>query len=199
MDFLRPKRRSKLVAGAALALAVASTPTAGAEWRPSAEIRAYRAEADTYVSAAEPNKNFGRTTALRADGSPQTTVYLRFRVKRLKGDITDVTLLLHAQAGARTSYQVRRVRHDEWRERRLTYENAPRLSLRYASSKPVRRGAWSAVDVTPFVTDDDELVSLAITTRSALGVVFASRESRRGPRLVVRTANGKGPGSAPEP
>jgi hypothetical protein len=151
------------------------------------------------VSAAEPNKNFGRTTALRADGSPQTTVYLRFRVKMLRGDITDVTLLLHAQAGGRTSYQVRRVREDEWRERRLTYENAPRLSLRYASSKPVRRGAWSAVDVTPFVADDDELVSLAITTRSALGVVFASRESRRGPRLVVRTANGKGPDAPPEP
>lgn len=137
-------------------------------------------------------------TALRADGAPQTTIYLRFPLGKLKGDVTDVTLLLHAQAGARTSFQVRRVRQDEWRERGLTYATAPRLSLRYASSKPVRRGAWSAVDVTAFVADDDERVSLAITTKSALGVTFASRESSRGPRLVIRT-QGNGSGQEEEP
>lgn len=187
VNVVRSKTGRRLVAGTVLALAVASTATAGVQEKPSTEIRAFRPEADTYVSAAQPQRNFGRLPALKADGSPLTTAYLRFRVRKLQGAIVGVTLLLHAHAGARTSYQVRRVQEHEWREGRLTYVNAPRLSLRYASSKPVPRGAWSAVDVTPFIADDDGPVSLAITTRSRLGVVFESRESRHSPRLVVRT------------
>lgn len=156
-----------------------------------ADIRAFSPEADTYVTAARPETNFGSSRLLRADGAPRQTVFLRFRLRKLKGEITSVTLLLHAQAGARASYQVRRVYFDEWRERGLTFENAPRLSLRYVSSKPVRRGIWSAVDVTSFITDEDEVVSLAVTTRNARGVVFQSRESSHGPRLVVRTGREK--------
>ena len=184
---LRSKTGTRVVAGTVLALAAASTATAGSQQKPSTQIRAFSPEADTYVSAAQPQRNFGRLQALRADGSPLTTAYLRFRIRKLRGEIAGVTLLLRAQAGASTSYQVRRVRENEWRELRLTYENAPRLSLRYASSKPVRRGAWSAVDVTPIVAQKDDLVSLAVTTKSALGFVFQSRESKHGPRLVVRT------------
>jgi len=175
------------MAGILLALAAVSTATAGPQQKPSTQIRAFSPEADTYVSAAQPQRNFGRLQTLRADGSPLTTAYLRFRVKKLRGEIVGVTLLLHAQAGARTSYQIRLVREHEWREGRLTYQNAPRLSLRYASSKPVRRGAWSAVDVTPIIAQDVDRVSLAVTTKNTLGVVFASRESTHGPRLVVRT------------
>lgn len=185
MDVSRSKAVSGI--GVALVFAVAATASTGARSRQSNAIRALTPEADTYVSAARPETNFGRSRSLRADGSPRTAAYLRFRLKKLNGEITSVTLLLHARGPARTSFEVRRVYEDEWSERGLTFENAPRHSLRYASSKPVRRGAWNAVDVTSFVTDDLGRVSLAVTTRSPRGVVFESRESRRGPRLVVRT------------
>jgi hypothetical protein len=175
----------KILSGIALTCAVVVTGSAEAQ-PPRSELYAFRAEADTYVSASRPEANFGRARTLRADGAPRQTTFLRFRLGDLKGEVTSVTLLLHAQAGARTSYQVRRVYEDEWRERGLTFDNAPRSSLRYVSSKPVRRGIWSAVDVTSFVTDDPERLSLAVTTRSALGVVFESRESDHGPRLVIR-------------
>jgi hypothetical protein len=183
------KRGSK-AAGTALVLVLASTATAATAAAGEGDeggIRAFRPEADTYVSAAKPRRNFGRAGALEADGAPQAIVYLKFRIKKEKGAIDGVTLLLHATSGGRTSYQVRRVEAAEWREQRLTYSNAPRLSLRYTSSKPVPRGAWSAVDVTPFVEEDDGVVSLAITTKSPRGIVFASRESDRGPRLVLVT------------
>jgi hypothetical protein len=186
------RSRSSSGIGIVLVFAVATAATAGAKTRPSAAIRALIPEADTYVSAARPETNFGASRSLRADGSPATTAYLKFRLKRLKGEITSVTLLLHARGPASTSYEVRRVYRDGWRERRLTFENAPLLSLRYVSSKPVRRGAWSAVDVTSFVKEDVTLISLAVTTRSSRGVVFESRESNHGPRLVVRTRDDKG-------
>jgi hypothetical protein len=177
----------RLLVGAVLTLAAASTTAAGTDENKRTQIRAFKPEADTYVTAAAPERNFGSARLLRADSSPRATIFLRFRIRKLEGDITSVTLLLHGRAGARSSYQVRPV-HGRWREQQLTYENAPELSRRYASSKPVRLAAWSAIDVTPFVVDDEARVSLAITTRSSTGVAFASRESERGPRLVVRTS-----------
>jgi hypothetical protein len=190
-----------VAAAGALTLAVAGGSIV-ARGQPSNELLAIKPDADTYVSADRPRTNFGRSRSLRADGSPQATTYLRFPLDKLSGEITSVTLLLHAQTGARTSYQVRRVYQDQWLERRLTFENAPRRSLRYASSKPVRRGAWNAVDVTSFVTEDLTEVSLAVTTKSPLGIVFRSRESKHGPRLVVRTRDESkegAKGSAPLP
>jgi hypothetical protein len=155
--------------------------------RPPTRIRVVKPNADTYVTAAEPERNFGRAPVLRADGSPQATTYLRFRHTHLSRRVVGVTLLVHAHAGAQTGFEVRRVPQDDWREGRLTYATAPRPSLRYASSKPVRRGTWSAVDVTPFMADGDDTITLAITTRSPRGVAFRSRESRQRPMLVVRT------------
>jgi hypothetical protein len=172
---------------ATVALAAAAGAASAANG-PTAEIRAFKPVADTHVSAARPQKNFGRAPILRVDGFPETTAYLRFDLRRLRGDITSVTLLLHPSTAGRASFAVRRVRVNEWRERRLTYDNAPRPSERYASSKPVRRGVWSAIDVTPFVQGDDSEVSLAITTHGARELSFGSRESRHGPRLVVRFA-----------
>ncbi|MDP9492430.1 MAG: DNRLRE domain-containing protein, partial [Actinomycetota bacterium] len=103
---------------------------------------------------------------LRVDGAPEETAYLRFSLKKVNGRITSVTLLLHPTTATRARIAIRRVAEDDWRERRLTYTNAPRPSSRYTSSKPVRQGVWSAIDVTPFVGDESGDVSLAITTRA---------------------------------
>jgi hypothetical protein len=176
---------------AAAALAVTGAPPAANG--PETEIRAFKPVADTYVSAAKPRTNFGRARVLRVDGAPETTAYLRFDVSRVSGSITSVTLLVRPQSGARASFAVRGVDDDAWRERRLTYANAPRLSLRYTASKPVRRGAWTAVDVTPFVEDGEELVSLAVTTKARRELSFGSRESTQGPRLVVRSSESAAP------
>jgi len=179
-------RRAAVATAALTAVATGAVGAAAAppDRPPQPEIRAFKPTADTYVTAAAPRTNFGHARTLRVDGAPVTTTYVRFELKGLRGDPEGVTLLLHSTAATRTPYQVRSVRYDDWNERRLTYANAPRLSLRYAASRPVRRGRWSAVDVTAFVDGDD--VSLAITTRSPRGVSFGSRESRYGPRLAVQ-------------
>lgn len=164
-------------------------------------MRVLKAEADTYVSAAQPDRNFGRATVLRADASPQSTAYLRFRHSRLGDEPAGVTLLVYVLAGDRAGFEVRRVLRNDWQEERLTHETAPRPPLQYASSKPARSGAWSAVDVTPFVMSGEEALTLAITTRSRLGLSFRSRESKQRPILVVRSADGvaeEPPGGIPE-
>lgn len=152
------------------------------------EIRAFKPEADTHVSSSRPRENFGRARVLRVDGAPEKTAYLRFELGRHEGQIASATLLLRPTTAGRASFAVRRVNRNAWRERGLTYANAPRPSQRYASSAPVRRGVWSAVDVTAFIERDDREVSLAITTRGAREITFGSRESRHGPRLVFQYA-----------
>jgi hypothetical protein len=173
-----------------LAVASAAASAAPAASGPP-DIRAFRPEADTHVTASRPRENFGRARVLRVDGAPETTAFLRFRLNGQEAVIAGVTLLLHPTTAGRARYAVRRVYRNDWRERRLTYVNAPRRSQRYVSSAPVRRGMWSAVDVTAFIEPADREVSLAITTRAARGIAFGSRESRYGPRLVVQYARGE--------
>lgn len=169
--------------GAAGSCASAATPMDG--------FRVYKPVADTYVTAARPRANFGRSQALRVGASPETTAFVRFRLKRTTAPAASVTLLLRPGSPGRARYVVRRVEDNKWRERRLTHATAPHPSLRFASSRPVRRGAWSAVDVTSLVAAGDEEVSLAITTHGTQEISFGSRESQSGPRLVVRTDDGE--------
>ena len=152
--------RITLVALAALIGAAGSSASAAT---PMDGYRVYKPVADTYVTAARARANFGRSRVLRVDASPETTAFVRFRLKRrrLRPRASRCSCV---QEPGRARYAVRRVEDNEWRERRLTYATAPHPSLRFASSRPVRRGAWSAVDVTSFVAAGDEEVSLAITT-----------------------------------
>ena len=115
------------------------------------QFRVYKPVADTYVTAARARANFGRSRALRVDASPETMALVRFRLKGTPAPATSVTLLLRPAGPARARYAVRRVEDNEWRERRVTYATAPGPSMRFIASRPVRRGAWSAVDVTAFV------------------------------------------------
>ena len=181
MGLSYPAPRTTFVALAALIGAAGSSAAT-----PMDGFRVYKPVADTYVTAVRARANFGRSRALRVDGSPQTTAFVRFRLKRTTTPAS-VTLLLRPESPGRNSYAVRRVEDDNWRERRLTYATAPPPSLRFASSRPVRRGAWSAVDVTSLVAAGDNEVTLAITTHGSQEISFGSRESGSGPRLVVRT------------
>jgi hypothetical protein len=181
--------RITVVAVAALvAAAGSSAPTASS----SDQFRVYKAVADTYVTAARAGANFGRSRALRVDASPETMTFVRFRLKGTPVPAASVTLLLRPAGPGRARFAVRRVEDNGWRERRVTYATAPGPSMRFISSRPVRRGAWSAVDVTALVPPGGgKEVTLAITTHGTREISFGSRESRSGPRLVVRTDDGE--------
>ena len=182
MGLSPPAPRTTLVAFAALIGAAGSSAAT-----PMEGFRVYKPVADTYVTAVRARANFGLSLALRVDASPETTAFVRFRLKRTTAPAASVTLLLRPGSPGRARYAVRRVEVDDWREGRLTYATAPHPSLRFASSRPVRRGAWSAVDVTSLIAAGDEEVTLAITTHGRQEISFGSRESRSGPRLVVMT------------
>ncbi len=184
-----PQRQVRLRLPALATLAAATAVASAAPAAPGPpEVRAFKPKADTHVSSSRPRENFGQARVLRVDGAPETSASRRIELRRHEAQIASVTVLLHPNTAGRARYAVRRVNRNVWRERRLTYANAPRPSQRYASSAPVQRGIWSAVDVTAFVDRADREVSLAITTRGARELSFGSRESRHGPRLVFQYA-----------
>jgi hypothetical protein len=96
-----------------------------------------------------------------------------------------VSLLLYSETRSKAGYQVRLVTQ-RWRERKITFANAPVASRDFVRSGPLRAKSWQAVDVTSLVTDDHKYVGFVLTTVSAKGANFASRETKvHGPRLVV--------------
>jgi hypothetical protein len=174
----------KHLLAAAFAVVGMSAGAASAGDKPPPALQVFGAAADTYVTVARPAANYGRALTLKA--GPQATTFIRFDLRQPASENATVILLLHAQSGQRAAYQVRRVTQIAWGERRLTFANAPKLSSRYTAGKQKQQGAWNAVDVSAFVAGNAR-VSLAVTSRSAKGLVFHSRESKLGPRLVVQT------------
>ncbi len=165
-------------------LTVQALPGAGFDRGP--KIRAVRAKADAFVSESDRTKNFGRMRDLLVDASPRVRTYVRFNVDLSSDQIQHVSLLLYSRSRSRIGYQIRLV-NGGWRERQINYANAPPLSARYVASGSVRARAWKAVDVTLLVAGENG-VSFALTTPSANGAEFASRETGlHGPRLVVET------------
>ena len=157
------------------------------------KISAVAASADAHVSASAQRANYGKKHTLTVDARPLRRAYLRFNINLRQGNVSRVNLLLYSRKRLRLGYQVRLVTED-WRERLITYRNAPRISPRFVSSGPLRARAWKAVDITSLVGIEDSDVNLALTTVAPAGIVFASRESGlTGPRLVVeQTDPGKG-------
>lgn len=163
----------------------------GAGFGRDPKIRAVRAKADAFVSAARRTSNFGRNRDLRVDASPRVRTYVKFSADLKSGDVRHVSLLLYSRTRSQAGYQLRLV-GTYWRERSINFANAPGLSSRFVASGPLRARAWKAVDVTLLVEDEDGEVSFVLTSVSPKGAAFASRETGlHGPRLVVeRNGNG---------
>ena len=110
---------------------------------------------------------------------------MTFDVDLSSDDVQHVSLLLYGMTRSRAGYQVWLIR-ERWRERRITFANAPGLPPAFIASGPVRPRAWKVVDVTSLAVGEEKRVSFVLTTKSPKGVEFGSRETGlHGPRLVV--------------
>jgi hypothetical protein len=141
--------------------------------------------ADTYVSTAHPEANYGTEPILRADATPKIRSYLRFRLDGVSGQVMKAKLRLWSPTGDLAGYSVHRV-SSGWGERDITSTNRPPADTPVARSGPFGPGSWSSVDVAP-VLDDPQEISLVVTTRSSQTIAFDSREGRNRPQLVIWT------------
>ncbi len=153
--------------------------------------------ADAFVYSAQPDKNFGTSTALRVDGSPVMSSYLRFDVSGLSAPIAKATLRIYAESSQPLGYEVHAVHDNTWDESTVNYGNAPAPDPAViGSSGGISGGTWTSVDVSSLVTDQG-IYTVALTTQDSTQLKMTSREGgANAPQLVLEMI---GTGSTPAP
>jgi hypothetical protein len=141
--------------------------------------------ADTYVNAGSTTSNFGSSTTLRLDGSPDVHGYLRFTISGFSGTISQVRLLLFANNSDSSGVQAFAVADNTWGELTTNYTNAPALGSLLASSGSFPTSVWVTLDVTSYITGNGTY-SIGVTNLSSTAISVGSRESgANAPQLVI--------------
>lgn len=148
-------------------------------------------DADAFVSAAQPDRNFGRRAVLRVDASPVRHALLRFSVTGVGTNaIASVKLRIHCMDGSPDGGTLFHVADDSWGETTVTWNNAPPADPGpLASIGAVQAGVWYEIDLSSHVTGDGTY-TLRITTASANAAGYDSKEGTAGlaAQLVVALA-----------
>jgi hypothetical protein len=157
----------------------------------------FKPTADAYVRSDSPSANYGISTQIRADASPNVHAYLRFAVRDVSGTVERATLRLRALSNLSGGLKVH-VGGSGWTETGLTYANAAAVAgtATDAVAGAITANTWVSLDVTPLVTGNGT-VELAVTSDNSTAIGLASRETGAfAPQLVVEASAGSGP--APE-
>ena len=142
---------------------------------------------DAYVHSARPERNFGNSSALRADGSPQMLSYMRFDLRNI-AEFDEARLQFYAASSHRAGVNFY-LTDGSWQESSVTYANGPGPSFGpIGSSGRLTRGRWFSIDVTN-VARPGMVLNLIMMTDSKTQVKLASRESgSKAPRLTLSGA-----------
>ena len=159
------------------------TPTPTATVTPKGVI--FTPVADTYVNAGSKGTNYGATTTLRLDSSPNVDAYLRFKVSGLSKIISQVHLLLYSNNSDSAGIRAWAVANNTWGELTTNYTNAPALGRQLASSGAFASGKWVSLDITAYVTGNGTY-SFGVTNLSSTVMSVMARESgAHAPELII--------------
>ena len=139
---------------------------------------------DGYVDSSRPDSNYGSSSALRIDGSPEKDAYLMFDVSGLTGTVSSATLRIYAATGSSTGFDLAGVADTSWTEGGLTFNTAPTIGAVLGSSGSFSSGTFLDIDVTGYVTTNG-LISFAITTPASTAIRFDSSEGGNAPELIL--------------
>ena len=163
---------------------------------------AFVPSADTYVSSALPDENFGAQPVVRVLDSErkQLRAFLRFELRGVSGRVLEARLSLYPLVGSEAGVVVSEVSAGSWDERTTTFDWSPGVGPYLGHTGPVRSQRWARVDVTRAVKRDGPLM-LALTALHPPSSAFASRETAMAPQLEVRvrTPAGDPPPERPAP
>ncbi|MGH8992732.1 MAG: DUF7594 domain-containing protein [Acidimicrobiia bacterium] len=149
--------------------------------------------ADARVASANPATNYGSSSRLEVDTSPQTESFLRFTVSGVEGTVTSTRLRAWVTDSSGNGPEVYRS-GTGWVESTITWNNRPaRSGGVVADAGAVSSGSWVEWNVTSAVTGNGTY-SFNLVGDSSDGTDLASKEAgSTRPQLVVST------GTAPPP
>ncbi len=155
---------------------------------------------DTYVNAGSTTTNYGSSTTIRLDSSPDNHAYLRFNVSGFAGStISKVLLKLYANNSNSSGIRAFSVADNTWGELTMNYTNAPFLSAQLASSGSFSSASWVTLDITSYINSDGSY-SIGVTNLSSTAISVNSRESgANAPQLVITYSGVLSPTFTPTP
>jgi hypothetical protein len=146
------------------------------------------ADAAVKAGTTSSNTNYGRTTSLVADTSPQEESYLRFEVASIgTRRVTSAKLRLYVSNGSTNGPAVYST-SATWSETALTWNTRPtRSATALANRTSTPANAWAEYNVTSAITGAGEF-GFALVADSSDGTDFNSREAVNKPQLVLSFA-----------
>ena len=150
----------------------------------------FTATADARVEKGKPSTNFGSSSALKVDNSPQYRTYLRFDVVGLSGTVTSARLRVYVNNGTSNGPALY-ASASTWSESSITWNNQPGPSGSViADAGAMGTGKYFEFDVTALVTGNGA-VSLVLVGASSDGLAMTSRETTSPPLLLVSAEAGE--------
>ena len=144
------------------------------------------AVADARIDGGAPSTNYGTSSRLKIDTSPDVKSLLRFDLNGITGTLVSARLSLFTASAHSLGYDVRGVADTTWNEATVTYATAPLIGSIGASAGPFASGVWAEADVTS-LTALNRLVSMAISGKNGTSAQLYSKEnSSNRPQLVVQ-------------
>jgi hypothetical protein len=173
-----------LVAWSAAIVGVASLPTPAGATDPVDRF-VFTPVADTYVSDAEPNTNFGSAGYWWVDASPVRQAFVQFDLSNITGrNVEDVTLRLYQTNSSPVGGRVFSITSTSWDES-ITWSTRPTIDgPQVGSFGAVSTGVWYEADLGQLALSDG-LISLAMDSTNTDGAQWSSRESLQPPQLIV--------------
>jgi len=157
----------------------------------AAEILPFALAADTYISSAYANNNYGVVPTINVDNSPVQHLLIKFHIQGVGGrTITRATLHLYCLNESRDGGNYYRVLDNSWDETTVNWNNAPTAEPELIGSLVnVVAGSWYVVDLSSLITADGDY-SVRVTSTSTNGADFSSREGTNPPFLEIEVASG---------
>lgn len=145
-------------------------------------------QADSYVSAASPNSNYGSATTLVVGSSPAYHSYLLFTVSGLSGAVVSAELSVHATT-AGSGVALHQAQNTTWGESTITYANAPPYGAVLNRVGRFNADTWVTISASPVVTGNGTY-TIVLTSASTTPISFSSREAgpSLAPQLVITEA-----------
>ncbi len=129
-----------------------STPPATVTTPPPSATITVTPTDDAYVDSTQTTRNYGTSSSVRIDGSPEKDAYLKFDVTGVTGKDSSATIRIYAASGSSVGFDVRQVADTSWIESSITYANAPTIGATLGSSGSFSSGTYLEIDVTGYVT-----------------------------------------------
>jgi hypothetical protein len=150
--------------------------------------------ADSYVESDLPSTNFGSSSVLKNNTTPDTRAYLKFNLTGIAGTVTKATFRAYTQTSSGSGYELHGVADNSWVEPGLTYSNRPAVGGTIGVAVNFTANTWTSVDASAYVKAPGTY-SLEMNGTSANLKQYSSREGANPAQLVIQYTPSAAPAS----